>query len=343
MNKQKYHHIKKAERLEIDILLKKGYKLSEIARTLKRCKGTISDEIKRNSVNGVYDPHKADHKSYVKRKYSKYQGMKVEEDIQLRNYVEEKIKQDWSPEQISGRIKNVDKDIKYVGFKGIYKFVYSPYGRQLEKHLRYRGRRKKGKRSKPVKIENRTFIDERPEIANNRARFGDWEGDLIVSGKNGKGVLLVLHERKSRIPIIEKIMSRKTSVINRYIQQKTGGFVCFNSLTIDNDVSFSRHQELSELIGAPVYFCHPYHAWEKGGVENTNQLIRQYIPKGTDISKYTKKQIREIETKLRNRPRKCLDYKTPLEVMIENNQFKTLEDFGIIDTIKNPQAVRLEG
>lgn len=343
MKQPKYHHIKKAERLEIDILLDKGYSKRSIAKALNRSPSTISEEINNNSVNGVYNPHKANHKAYVKRKYSKYQGMKVVEDIELRNYVEENLKQDWSPEQISGRIKNVDKDIKYVGFKGIYKFVYSVYGRQLERYLRYKGRKKKSKRNQSVQIKNRTFIDERPEVTNNRGRFGDWEGDLIVSGKNGKGVLLVLVERRTRFPIIEKIMSRKTSIINEHIYQRTGGFVCFNSLTLDNDISFSKHEELSELLGSPVYFCHAYHAWEKGSVENTNQLIRQYIPKGSDISKYSRKQIREIETKLRNRPRKCLRYKTPLEVMIENNQFKTLEDFGIINSIKNPQAVRLEG
>lgn len=343
MKQQKYTHIKKAERLEIAILLNNRYSITDIAKVLKRSKGTVSDEIRNNSVNGMYDPHKANHKAYVKRKYSKYQGMKIARNKQLRDYVEERLKQDWSPEQISGRIKEVDKHIKYVGFKGVYKFVYSPYGRQLEKLLRYKGRKRRNKKGKPTKIKNRTFIDQRPKIINNKARYGDWEGDLIVSGKNGKGVLLVLHERRSRFPVIEKIMSRKTSVINQSIQAITGGFVCFNSLTLDNDISFSKHQELSTMIGAPVYFCHAYHAWEKGAVENTNQLIRQYIPKGSDISKYTNKQIRDIETKLRNRPRKCLNFKSPLEVMIENNQFKTLRDYGIISSIKKPQAVRLEG
>lgn len=343
MKQKKYTHIKKAERTETAYLLNKGYGVSVIAQALKRSKGTISEEIKNHSIDGVYDPDKANHKAYVKRKYSKYQGMKIAKDKEMREYVEDKLKQDWSPEQISGRIKEVDKHIKYVGFKGVYKFVYSPYGRQLEKHLRYKGRKRRDKKGKSTKIKNRTFIDQRPKIINNRARYGDWEGDLIVSGKNGKGVLLVLHERKSRFPVIEKIMSRKTTVINQHIQAITGGLVCFNSLTLDNDVSFSKHQELSTMIKAPVYFCHAYHAWEKGAVENTNQLIRQYIPKGSDISKYSNKQIRDIETKLRNRPRKCLNFKSPLEIMIENRQFKTLRDYGIINLIKTPQAVRLEG
>ena len=344
MEKKKYHHIKKAERLEIAILLNKGYGVRNIAEVLNRGPGTISEEIKGNSVNGVYNPHKADHRAYVKRKYSKYQGMRIAKNKQLREYVEEKIKQDWSPQEIAGRIKKVETHILYASRGAIYKFIYSPYGRQLEKHLRYKGKKRKGKkRGKVTELKNRSFIDERPEITNKRGRFGDWEGDFIVSSKKGKGALLVLHERKARYTIIKKIMSRKVEVVNRYIKEITGGLLYINSLTIDNDISFRRHEELSALIGAPVYFCHPYHSWEKGGVENTNKLIRQYVPKGSDILKYSDEYIREIEDKLNNRPRECLGYKTPLEVMIENHQFKTLEDFGIININKNAQAVRLEG
>ena len=337
MKEQKYTHIKKTERLEIAILLKKKHSLRSIADVLDRSVGTISEEISLNKVNGVYDPLKADHKAYVKRKYSKYQGMKVVEDGQLRTYIEEKIKQDWSPEEVAGRLKEVDRRIKYASRGAIYKFIYSVYGRALEQHLRYRGKKRKGgKRQKVSQLENRVFIDKRPKIIGKKQRYGDWEGDFIVSGKDGKGMLIVLYERKAMYVIIKKITSRSCAVVNGYIQEMTGGFVCFNSLTIDNDISFRRHEELSELLGAPVYFCHPYRSWEKGGVENINKLIRQYIPKGSDISKYSDEYIREIEIKLNNRPRKSLNYKTPLEVMLKNKQFKTLENFGIIIKQKTP-------
>lgn len=314
MKQQKYLHIKKAERLEIALLLNKNYSRRDITKTLKRSPNTISREIKENSVKGKYDPYKANHKAYVKRKYSKYQGMKIVQNSQLREYVEEKLKKDWSPEQISGRLKNIDTYICYASQRVIYKFVYGVYGKSLEKHLRYKGKGKRRKREKVTKLKNRTFIDQRPEIISKRERFGDWEGDLIVSNKSGKGVLLVLHERKNRYPIIERIMSQKTNLINQHIFKRTGGFVCFNSLTIDNDISFSKHEELSEL------------------------LFRQYIPKKTDISKLTNEYIKEVERKLQNRPRKCLGYKTPLEIMIENNQFKILKDFGIIKKNKIPQV-----
>lgn len=348
MNKQKYHHITKQERVEIAYLKnKKGYSISEVAEALRRSKSTISEEFNKNKVNGIYDPEKAQHKSYVKRKYSKYQGMKIAQDNLLREYVETNIKQDWSPEQVAGRLQNIDTHIKYASRSAVYKYIYSAYGRQLERYLRYKGKKRKNRKSKSASIENRTFINERPEIVNNRARFGDWEGDLIVSGKRGRGVLLVLHERKTRFPVVEKIMSRKTAIINDRIYQITGGFICFNSLTIDSDISFQKHEELSQILAAPVYFCHPYHAWEKGGVENTNKLIRQYVPKGSDISKFNVNYIREITLKLQNRPRKCLGYKTPLEIMTENNQFKIPFLFQKnslkLDINKNTQAVRLEG
>ncbi len=336
MKQQKYAHIKKAERLELAILLNKKYSIRSIVKVLGRSPGTISDEIKNNSVNGEYNPYKAHHKAYVKRRNSKYQGMKVVQDIGLRNYVENKLKDDWSPEQISGRKGRVDTHIKYTGFKGIYKFIRSPYGRQLEEHLR--NNKKRGKRIRVSKLKDRTFIDERPDIINNKERYGDWEGDFIVSKKDGKGVLLVLYERKAMQTIIRKIMSRKTDIINQYLYDITEGFVCFNSLTLDNDISFSKHKELSEMLGSPIYFCHPYHSWEKGGVENINKLIRQYIPKKSDLSKYSDGYIQEIQDKLNNRPRKGLGFKTPLEVMTENNQFKKSFNFDIIREIKRAEC-----
>ena len=286
MKQIKYSHIKKAERLEIAILLKKKYSIRDIGDVLEKNPASISREIKRNSVNGIYDPHNAHHKAYVKRKYSKHQGMKIAGNTQLRSYVEDNIKEDWSPEEIAGRLKEIDKDIKYASRQAIYKFIHSVYGRQLEKHLRYQGKKGKQGRPKVGQLENRTFIEERPEIVGKKQRFGDWEGDFIVSGKKGKGALIVLYERKTMYVIIKKIESRKCDIVNQYIQEMTGGLVCFNSLTIDNDISFQKHEELSESLKTLIYFCRPYHSWEKGGVENMNKLIRQYVPKASKYGKF---------------------------------------------------------
>lgn len=319
-NIKKYSHISKAERLEIYILLNKKYSFSDIAKALKRSKNSISYEIKNNSVKGIYEPIKAQHKAYVKRWLSKFRNMKIIDNKELWDYIEEKLKKwDWSPEQISGRIKHIDKHITNINFKSIYKFIKS---RHLEKYLRFKGKKRRENDKRKSKLKDRVFIDKRPKIIDIRGRFGDWEGDLIVSGKNGKGCLLVLFERKGRFVIIRKIMSKKTRIINKHFSEMTGGLLCLNSFTLDNDISFQKHKELSKSLNIPVYFCNPYHSWEKGGVENVNQLIRQYIPKRSDISKISKSFIRLIEFKLNNRPRKCLNYKTPLEVMLENNLLK---------------------
>lgn len=343
---KRYTHIKKAERLEIAILLKKRYSHGNIAEALGKDKSAISREIWRNSTRGVYDPEKAEHKARTKRLYSKYQGMKVVSDKELRSYVETKLTEDWSPEEISGRIKEKDRHIKYISQKGIYKFVYSVYGRSLEKHLAYNGRKKSRPRVKVTKLEGRVFIDKRPKIVASKRRFGDWEGDFIVSGKSGSGVLLVLHERKSRYALVKRIVGLNMQTAYQYIFEMTGGVV-INTLTLDNDIIFRKHEELSRIIGVPVYFCHPYHSWEKGGVENTNKLIRRYIPKGSDISKYSNEYVEMIQDKLNNRPRKCLRFKAPKEVMLANNQFKFMQNIFLNDQIiglnTKVSSVALEG
>lgn len=349
MKKRKiYRHITKTERLEIAVLRERGYGLREIAGVLERSPGTLSEEIKRNSTLRHYDPEKAQHKAYVKRKYSKYQGMKIVGDNQLRTYVENRIRDEWSPEEIAGRLKEVDKEIKYVSRGAIYKFIYSVYGRLLEKHLRYRGRKRKPRsHAKVAQLKERIFIDQRPKIVEKRRRFGDWEGDFIVSGKNGKGILIVLHERKARYVLIRKLVGVTIEHVHQFIWEMTGGYVV-NTLTLDNDIVFKKHKELSRILGAPIYFCHPYHSWEKGGVENTNKLIRQYVPKRSDISQYADEYIQMIQDKLNNRPRKCIKYKTPLEVMRDNLQMKyeiydMMKLFTPIFTKQKQPSVRLEG
>lgn len=344
---KEYEHIKKAERIEIALLLKKGYSYGDIAGVLERNKSSISREVKENSVNGVYDAEMANHKAEVNRLYSKYQGMKIVGRNDLRNYVDDKLFLDWSPEQISGRLKEIDTSLPYASFRVIYKYIDSSYGRLLERQLRYKGKQRKGKpRTKVAQLEDRIFIDKRPKIVANKGRFGDWEGDFIVSGKSGHGVLLVLHERKSRFALVKRIDRPNAELVHRYIFELTGGYI-LNTLTLDNDLVFRKHKELSKILGAPVYFCHPYHSWEKGGVENTNKLIRQYVPKSSDISKYSDEYIQIIQNKLNSRPRKCLQYKTPYETMELNKQFKKFDlsflKSDIIGLNKKVPSVALEG
>jgi IS30 family transposase len=329
--KTAWHHVTGAERREIRLHMDKGFNQAEVARMMGRSISTISDELTRK-VKGVYDPEKADHKAYVARKYSKYQGMKVEDDDDLRHYVVAKLKLDWSPEQIAGRIRFVDTHLTRISTDGIYKFIHSCYGGPLLPYLRYYGKRKKGGGAKAAPLTDRNFIEKRPKHVGNRRRFGHWEADFIVSGKNGTGALLVFVERKTRYVLIFKLPDRKVATVNAILEKLLGAKLAVTSLTIDNDVCFRHHPQMSRILKAPIFFCHPYHSWEKGSVENMNKWIRQYVEKGSDISKYSGKEIQLAEDRLNGRPRKCLRFRTPSEA-IERYRARKKEIASMIKVI----------
>lgn len=341
MNKEKRgKHLTKVDRRELKILIDRGYSKRAIAEAMNRGKSSIAEEIKNGSVNGIYDPDKASHKAYVRRKYSKYQGMKIVENVELKNYVEEKLYEDWSPELISGRLRDVEKDKPYVSPEGIRTYIRSIYGRQIEYYRdKKRKKRRYGNRPKSVKLEGRKFIDDRPKGANNRTRFRHFEGDFIVSNKTGSGALLVTQDRKSKYAKIRKLDNTKIATVHESMSSMLVGLEV-NTITLDNDISFRKHEELSELIGADIYFCHPYHSWEKGGVERFNRMIREYIPKRSDISRYSHEYVQWIEDRLNDRPRACLRFKTPREIMIENNLLKGEERGRVsINSIKSNLSV----
>lgn len=314
-----YHHLSKTDRLELSILRRKGYTPAEIAAELGRHISTIYRELSRNTVKGEYVGKKAQQKAYVRRKYSQYQAMCIVEDMKLREYIETKLLvDDWSPEQIAGRLAQ-EAGFAKVSAPTIYKYIRSPYGRQLEYELELAKRKRKAKHQQKVTaLADRIFIDQRPEAANIRAQYGHWEGDFIVSGKQyGNDSLLVLHERVSRYTFIRKISARTVQEVEEVLTAAIRQLGSFKSLTLDNDIAFRRHLELSELIGAPIFFCWPYHSWEKGGVENVNRLIRRYVPKGCDISVYTDEDIAKFERLINGKPRKILGYQTARELYEE--------------------------
>lgn len=338
-----YTHIKESERRRIERALKKGKSIRKIAKILHRGHSSISEEIKQNSVKGEYVASKAEHKATQRRKISKVQCMKVAMDTELKEYVIENIEDDQSPEGISGRIREVDKHIQKASAKAIYKFVHSPHGRQIERHLYSKAVKKKGgpKRgtNKPS-LDGRVMIDERPAKVEKRLEFGHFEGDFIESGRDGKGSLLVLIERKTRYPFIIYTEDKKTKHINKLISDMLGDSP-IKSITLDNDISFKKHEELSDLIQATVFFCHPYCSHEKGTVENRNKAIRRYAKKGCDLSKYDNDFFEEIECKLRSKFMKCLNYKTPQESWnIEIDKFKKKQLSVIIK--KRKHAVERE-
>ena len=288
---------------------------------LGRSVSSIADEIRRNSVKGAYSATKAHHKAYVKRKYSKIQCMKVAMDKDLRSYVETRIKDHQSPEGISGRLKRIDTNLAYASTKAIYKFVWSPHGRQIEKNLYSRAVHKKGgpKRDQPVTIDGRMMIDKRPKKVENRREFGHFEADFIESGKDGKGSILVAVERKTRYPWLKYLEHRDTETVNRALRELLFS-TPVKTLTIDNDISFQKHEKLSKMIGADIFFCHPFASHEKGTVENRNKAIRRYLPKRSDLSMYSEEYIRLVEHTLRSRFMKCLGYQTPQEAFDQELQ-----------------------
>lgn len=322
--KKKFSHIKKAERHEIAILLKKKYSHREIADSLGRDHTTVDREITNNSVRGEYNPHKANHKSYVKRKYSKYQGMKIRSEPEVEKYIKRKLKAHWSPEEISGRLKHKDKQLTYVSSRCIYKWCYSAYGQKYCKYLpkrQYYRKRRLKKKTKKTLIPHRKGLESRPAAANDRSEFGHFESDTFVSGKKHKvkTSVSVLVERKSRYLTLKKISSLKPAVNNYAIKQMTKKITTVLSLTFDNGIENVAHEQLQKILGIETYFCDPYSSWQKGSVENVIGLVRRFIPKGANLNDYSEKEISRIEKILNAIPKKCLCYKTPTEVMLENN------------------------
>lgn len=289
---------------------------------MSRSVSTISDELRRNKVNKKYDPQKAHHKAYVRRKYARYQGQKIVEHHQLRQVVEDFLTDDQSPEAVAGHLKNRQKKLPYVSKTSIYEYIKTPYGRRVE-HYREK-RRKRRRRGVPhtKPWHNRKFINERPQAINARKYVGDAEGDFIVSGKSGQGVLLVIVDRKLRPVFLEQILQPTTSAVTRACRRIKQRYPEWKSLTTDNDILFQHHVGLEKSLGIKIYFCFPGHAWEKAQVENTNKYIRRDIPKRSDISRYSKRFIRSLEAKLNRRMLKVLNYHTPQELFDQYRKLK---------------------
>ena len=298
--------------------------MRKIARALGRSVSTISDEIRLGKVRRKYDPLKAHHKAYVRRWQSKYQGMKVVSDPVVQKSVDTFLLKGESPPNISGRLKKNEK--KKVSKNSIYRYIKSVYGRKIEAWRKKRKQRKRYRRPLAEKLKDRTFIDKRPLYINERKKVGDAEADFIVSGKSGKGLILVVVDRKSRTPFLEKILPMSTKEVEKASLRIKERFPELKTITMDNDILFQKHKELEKILNIKIYFCHPYHSWEKGTVENVNKYIRRDIPKGSNISKYSKQFIRSVEEKLQTKIYKCLNYKTPLEVLNKYRKRKNTSD-----------------
>jgi IS30 family transposase len=248
--------------------------------------------------------------------------MKIVSEPVLRKFVEDELRQGESPCNISGRIGTREKHLPHISKESIYRFIESPYGRRIEAWREKRRPRRRHRRPLAEQLKERTFIDKRPKYINARTRIGDAEADFIVSGKSGKGIILTLADRKSRTPFLEKILPVFIQNVHRGFLRIKERFPELKTITTDNDLLFKHHKELEKLLGVKIYFCHPYHSWEKGTIENINKYVRKDIPKGSNISKYSRKFIRSVEEKLQKKIYKCLKYHRPFEVLERHRKRK---------------------
>jgi IS30 family transposase len=300
----KYHHLRDEERFCIEKMYCGGFAVRKIAGFLKRSVNTISREIRKNSVHGVYDAEKAKQKSSQKRWRAKQQCLKVAVSSFLCVFVKERLEKKWSPKQISGYLK---KELGIVcSSKAIYKFTES---RCLE-HLLFWGwnHHKAGRKRghwKHIK-DGRKYIDLRPI----RNELGHIELDFIVS-KNSSWVLMVAVDFLAKRSWVRKLRNRKRDTIRAALSLMFHG-VTLQSITTDNDIAFTCWRELEMLLQVPIYFTHPYHSWEKGLVENTNRWIRCFVPKRRDIESVTEEELLEIHSFLNDRPREVIGFRSPM-------------------------------
>jgi IS30 family transposase len=307
-----YKHLSFEERFMIEKLWRGNVSIREIALFLGRSPNTISHELKKNLVKGNYEAEKAQLKVNQRRWRAKRQCLKVALDSFLVRYVEAKLQLKWSPKQISGHLKR-ELGIR-CSAKAIYKFIES---RGLEYRLFWRWNKKTGgpkRNKKQVANDGRKYIDIRPLLL---VEVGHYEVDFIVS-KHSSYVLLVVTDRLTKNTHIRKLPNRKRHTISAAFSQIFSG-VTVKSITTDNDIAFNHWVELERIIQASIYFCHPYHSWEKGLVENTNRWIRCFVPKRRDIASVTKEDLDEIHAFLNDRPRECIGFRVPSEYYYEQS------------------------
>ena len=309
------------ERDSITEMKSEGMSLRAIAKELRRSPSTISRELKRNGTSAyrVYLSHRA-HERAVKRKKESGQRRRLK-DEQTVTYVREKLAKDWSPELIAGKIGEEIRGAS-ISYEAIYQYIYHPNteGREELIGQLVRGHRKRknkgiGRKERKTKIPNRIPIEERPISADNRSRYGHWEGDSLVSRKS-LAVLNSLVERKSRLLLLTRLQRKTAELTKDAVLQR---LQCFpekarRTLTLDNGSENAKHEAITKAMGMQCYFARPYASWQRGSNEQVNGMVRRYFPKGTDFSKITDEQVAWVESRINNRPRKCLGYKTPAEV-----------------------------
>ena len=304
------------ERYHIWASLKRGITQKEIAETIGVHPSTICREIQRNKDAVSHEYHYA----FADSKASKRQRSKVKYTVitsKIKTYIKSKLKEDWSPEQIAGRMR---LDIGFgICHETIYRYIYYNKfrGGRLYKHLRHKNKKYHNRSNTYQRrgiIIDRVSIDKRPKIVERKNRIGDFEIDTVI-GRHHVGALVTVVDRKSKFTLIKKVKSKQAKEVTKALIDMLRPLKPITkTITSDNGKEFAYHKEVSEALDTSFYFAHPYSSWERGLNEHTNGLIRQYLPKRTEFTQVSKEEIITIQDKLNHRPRKVLGYRTPYEV-----------------------------
>ena len=311
-------HLTKEQRYTIETMHASGYSLKDISKTISKDKSTISRELKRNcdQRNGTYRTELAEKKANERHK-DKPKNIRLTEAVKL--YIKDCLKLRYSPEQISGRAK-VD-GVECVSTEAIYLYIWADkrQGGELYKHLRSKKKKRKkrsAKKDNRGQIPNKTSIDERPSIVDEKQRFGDYEIDLVI-GKGHNMALLTMNDRATGVAEIVLLTGKNAEEVKEKVIENLQSKGEIYTITSDNGKEFSKHLEIAEALKIDYYFAHPYSSWERGANENFNGLVREFFPKKHDFSLITQEQILQAVENLNNRPRKRFGFLTPNEVYLQ--------------------------
>jgi transposase, IS30 family len=312
-----YHQITSAERYILSALRKQGMSTVEIAQQLGRHRSTIWRELKRNGarLDGSYRPSKAIERTAGRRSRSRRNQRFGPDDWRQ---VETLLARYWSPEQVSGHLGRVG--CLLISHETIYRHVWADWRHGGRLHLALRGARKQrrkrnGRYDSRGRLAGKRHISERPTAADNRSRTGHWEIDTVM-GHGSKDCIVSIVDRRTGYLVIGKLKARTAEeTTSKTIELIRKADTSFRTITADNGTEFHSYKEIERATGVKFYFANPHHSWERGTNENTNGLIRQYLPKRTSMAKVTQQQCDVIAEKLNNRPRKRYDYQTPREML----------------------------
>ena len=315
----RYSHLSLEERCRLRGMMEMSLSVSEIARRMGRHWSTIQRELARNRCADGYRPDSATRRAWAR----KLRGSRIERSTRLRDHVEDRLAMGWSPERIAGRMEREGSQ-HAIGAESIHRHAYSSAGRRaglprlLAQRKAKRGRRRRNGRREPA-LPNRTPIRQRPTKAHPRSRFGHWEGDLMRFRRQ-RDILLTLQERKSRLTLARRLLSKHADLTATAIAGELGGLPAKarRTITHDNGGEFARREAVTDAIGLDASFCDPHSPWRRGSIENANGRIRRDLPRKASLAGYTDADIDDVIWNLSSTPRKRLGYRTPIEAFAAN-------------------------